>query len=93
MVKNNPGEPYSRISSEEALEMQKNGDSTVIDVRNEDEYEAGHVKDAIWIPVDEIVQRMEELPKDGNLIVSIFFISRASLSLNSRYIFLKFLSF
>ena len=34
MVKNNPGEPYSRISSEEALEMQKNGDSTVIDVRN-----------------------------------------------------------
>ena len=68
MVKNNPGEPYSRISSEEALEMQKNGDSTVIDVRNEDEYEAGHVKDAIWIPVDEIVQRMEELPKDGNLL-------------------------
>ena len=37
MVKNNPGEPYSRISSEEALEMQNNGDSTIIDVRNEDE--------------------------------------------------------
>ena len=35
MVKNNPGEPYSRISSEEALEMQKKGDSTVIDVRND----------------------------------------------------------
>mgnify|MGYP003323463286 CR=1 FL=1 len=58
MVKNNPGEPYSRISSEEALEMQKNGDSTVIDVRNEDEYHLGHVKNALWIPVDEIVQRL-----------------------------------
>ena len=68
MVKNNPGEPYSRISSEEALEMQKNGDSTVIDVRNEDEYHLGHVKNALWIPVDEIVQRMEELPEEGNLL-------------------------
>ena len=56
MVKNNPGEPYSRISSEEAFEMQQSGNSTVVDVRNQDEYEAGHVKGAIWIPVDEIVQ-------------------------------------
>ena len=68
MVKNNPGEPYSRISSEEALEMQNNGDSTIIDVRNEDEYESGHVTNAVWIPVDEIVQRMEELPSEGNLL-------------------------
>ncbi|MQF84714.1 MAG: rhodanese-like domain-containing protein [SAR202 cluster bacterium] len=68
MVKNNPGEPYSRISSEEAFEMQKSGNSTVVDVRNQDEYEAGHVKGAIWIPVDEIVQRFNELPEDGNLM-------------------------
>ncbi|MDG2100905.1 MAG: hypothetical protein GWO78_00515 [Dehalococcoidales bacterium] len=68
MVKINPGEPYSRISSEEAYEMQSNGDSLVIDVRNEDEYEGGHVKDAKWIPVDEIVQRVDELPKSGNLL-------------------------
>ena len=52
MVKNNPGEPYSRISSEEAFEMQQSGNSKVVDVRNQDEYEAGHVKGAIWIPVD-----------------------------------------
>jgi rhodanese-related sulfurtransferase len=68
MVKNNPGEPYSRISSEEALEMQKSGSSTIIDVRNQDEYESGHVKNSIWIPVDEIVQRFNELPNDGNLL-------------------------
>ena len=35
---------------------------------NEDEYEGGHVKDAKWIPVDEIVQRVDELPKSGNLL-------------------------
>ena len=68
MVKNNPGEPYSRISSEEAFEMQQSGNSTVVDVRNQDEYEAGHVKGAIWIPVDEIVQRFNELPEDGHRI-------------------------
>ena len=68
MVKINPGEPYSRISSEEAYEMQRNGDSLIIDVRNEDEYISGHIKDAKWIPVDEIVQRVDELPESGNLL-------------------------
>ena len=68
MVKINPGEPYSRISSEEAYEMQSSGDSLIIDVRNEDEYIAGHIKDAKWIPVDEIVQRVDELPESGNLL-------------------------
>ncbi len=68
MVKNNPGEPYSRISSEEAFEMQNNGDGIIIDVRNQDEYEAGHVKNAIWIPVDEIVERFSEIPESGNLL-------------------------
>jgi len=68
MVKNNPGEPYSRISSEEAFEMQINGDGIIIDVRNQDEYEAGHVKNAIWIPVDEIVERFSEIPESGNLL-------------------------
>ena len=33
MVKSNPGEPYSRISSREAYEMQKNDGATIIDVR------------------------------------------------------------
>jgi len=68
MVKNNPGEPYARISSEEAFEMQNNGDGIIIDVRNQDEYEAGHVKNAIWIPVDEIVERFSEIPESGNLL-------------------------
>ncbi len=68
MVKNNPGEPYSRVSSEEAFEMQQQTDSIIIDVRNQDEYEMGHVKDSIWIPVDEIVQRFNELPESGNLL-------------------------
>ena len=68
MVKSNPGEPYSRISSREAYEMQKNDGATIIDVRNEDEYISGHVTNAIWVPVDEIIERFNELPKDKDLL-------------------------
>ncbi|MFL2665246.1 MAG: rhodanese-like domain-containing protein [Dehalococcoidia bacterium] len=68
MPRNIPGEPYTRISAEEAKDLVNSGDSIVIDVRNEDEYLAGHVKDAIWIPVDDIIDRHSELPSDKNLL-------------------------
>ena len=33
-----------------------------------DEYEAGHVKDAIFIPVDDVLGRIDELPTDKKLL-------------------------
>ena len=68
MARQVPGEPYARITSQEAYEMVQNGDSTVVDVRNPDEWEAGHVDGAVWIPVDDIIPRFDELPGDGNLL-------------------------
>ncbi len=68
MARQVPGEPYARITSQEAHEMVQNGDSTVVDVRNPHEWEAGHVEDAVWIPVDDIIPRFDELPTDGNLL-------------------------
>lgn len=68
MARNVPGEPYTRISSEEADEMTKAGGSVVIDVRRDDEYAGGHVKGALWIPVDDIIPRFDELPTEGNLL-------------------------
>ena len=41
---------------------------SVIDVRAEDEYLEGHVTNAIHIPVDEILSRIEELPKGKTLL-------------------------
>ena len=63
-----PGEPYARITSQEAYGMLQDGGSTVIDVRNEHEWEAGHVDGAKWIPVDDIIPRFDELPTEGNLL-------------------------
>ena len=43
-------------------------DITSSDLSDSAAHEAGHVKGAIWIPVDEIVQRFNELPENGNLM-------------------------
>ena len=68
MARQVPGEPYARITSKEAHEMVQNGDATVVDVRNPDEWAAGHVDGALWIPVDDIIPRFDELPTEGNLL-------------------------
>lgn len=68
MARQVPGEPYTRISVEEAQEMLDSGDATVIDVRREDEYNAGHIKGALWIPVDDVIPRIAELPTNGKLL-------------------------
>jgi len=68
MARQEPGELYTRISSDEAHEMLTAGDAVVIDVRREDEYAAGHVRGALWIPVDDLLSRFDELPADGKLL-------------------------
>ena len=48
--------------------MVQDGGSWVVDVRNQAEWEAGHVEGAVWIPVDDIIPRFADLPADGNLL-------------------------
>ena len=63
------GEPYRRISVEEAAEMQGKG-ALVVDVRNQDEWDGGHVKGALHIPVDDVLMEADEkLPKDRDLLL------------------------
>ncbi len=68
MPRNVPGEPYTRVSAEEADEMVKSEGATVIDVRRDDEYAGGHVKGALWIPVDDVIPRYAEIPEEGKLL-------------------------
>ena len=63
-----PGEPYQRITVDEASKMYDSTDTVFIDVRREDEYNNGHIKDALFIPVDDILSRIDELPEDKKLI-------------------------
>ena len=58
------------MKGETLLEEQKNG-ATVIDVRVADQYNAGHIKDAINIPLETIEKDIESkvTKKDAKIIV------------------------
>ncbi len=69
MARQQPGEPFFRIKSDEASQMiDSDPNIAIIDVRNADEYAAGHAKNATLIPHDQILARFEELPKDKTLL-------------------------
>lgn len=62
------GEPYRRISVEEALELQQSG-GVIVDVRRPDEWESGHPEGAMHIPVDDVLFQAEaDLPRDKALV-------------------------
>jgi rhodanese-related sulfurtransferase len=63
-----PGEPYFWIDADEAAEMYGDDDVVFIDVRRPDEYATGHITNALFIPVDDVLERFDELPKDKKLL-------------------------
>jgi rhodanese-related sulfurtransferase len=44
------------------------GEVTVLDVRPEPEYAAAHLPGAVHIPLDELVDRIDELPADREVL-------------------------
>ena len=68
MPRQEPGEPYYRLTSDEASQMHGDDDIVIVDVRRDDEYQAGHVTGAVHIPVDDVLGRIDELPKDKKLL-------------------------
>jgi len=68
MARQNSGEPYWRVSVDEAKAMLEKGNAVVIDVRQPDEWASGRVAGAIHIPVDDVLARIDELPADKALL-------------------------
>jgi rhodanese-related sulfurtransferase len=63
----NPQEPFTRLTVAEAKELIDNG-TPVIDVREMHEYTSGHVPGAKLIPVNSVMTRTDELPKDSGIL-------------------------
>jgi len=57
-----------RIAPAEAREAVAQGKAIIVDVRGEDSYNAGHVKGARWINLNDIGSRTGELPRDKMII-------------------------
>ena len=68
MARQVPGEPYTRITTDEAAELHGKDDYAFVDVRRMDEYMDGHVKGALFITVDDLLGRIDELPQDKKLL-------------------------
>lgn len=56
------------IGREELLRRVRAGDAVVLDVRPALEYEAGHIPGALSIPLDDLAERLDELPQDLEIV-------------------------
>jgi rhodanese-related sulfurtransferase/predicted transcriptional regulator len=62
------GEEVEVIGRDELLARLRRGDVVLLDVRPGDEFAAGHIDGARSIPIDELEQRLSELPKGDEVI-------------------------
>jgi rhodanese-related sulfurtransferase/predicted transcriptional regulator len=62
------GEEVEAINREELLNRMRRSDVVVVDVRPTAEFEAGHIEGARSIPIEELEQRLDELPKGREVI-------------------------
>jgi rhodanese-related sulfurtransferase len=56
------------VTIKELRRRMRDGDVTVIDVRPEEEYQAGHIPGALAIPVAQIKRRLAEIPKKRDVV-------------------------
>ncbi|MBF6445376.1 metalloregulator ArsR/SmtB family transcription factor [Nocardia farcinica] len=63
------GDAGAELSSAELLARGTEGRVVVLDVRPEAEYSAGHIPGAINIPIDQLSDRIAELPADTEIVV------------------------
>lgn len=62
------GEEVERIGRDELVERMRRGDVVLVDVRPAEEYAAGHIEGARSVPLEELEERLGELPTDQEIV-------------------------
>jgi rhodanese-related sulfurtransferase/DNA-binding HxlR family transcriptional regulator len=62
------GDDVEGIGREELIARLRTGDVVLVDVRPAEEFEAGHIAGARSIPIDELEDRLAELPADREVV-------------------------
>jgi rhodanese-related sulfurtransferase len=62
------GGDVETIGRDELVARLSRGDVVLVDVRPREEFDAGHIEGAQSIPIDELEQRLAELPGDRELV-------------------------
>ena len=63
-----PLESAKRIERDAAIKMVDEKKAVFVDVRPKDQYDTGHIKGAMNIPLTDLIARMKELPANKYLI-------------------------
>jgi rhodanese-related sulfurtransferase len=64
------GKPFADISAADAVTfLKQNPETVVVDVRTSSEFQAGHIPGARLIPVDEIENRIAEIPREAQHVL------------------------
>ena len=67
------GRPYERLTVEEArLYMSYEAAYLILDVRDREAYEEGHIEDAVNIEYDSLVEKADEVLKDRGITVYVY---------------------
>src|ERR671932_1187575 len=62
------GEDVEAIGRDELRQRMRRGEVILVDVRPGEEFEAGHIEGARSIPIDELDDRLAELPADREIV-------------------------
>ncbi|MCA1680424.1 MAG: metalloregulator ArsR/SmtB family transcription factor [Actinobacteria bacterium] len=62
------GDDVDAIGRDELIARLRKGDVVLVDVRPSEEFEAGHIEGARSIPIDELDDRLAELPADREVV-------------------------
>src|SRR6266540_2572681 len=62
------GDEVDAVGRDELIARLRKGDVVIVDVRPAEEYEAGHIKGARSIPIDELEGRLAELPAGHEIV-------------------------
>jgi rhodanese-related sulfurtransferase/DNA-binding HxlR family transcriptional regulator len=62
------GEEVEAISRDELHKRLRRNDVVLVDVRPAKEFDAGHIDGAVSIPLDELDERLAELPADSEIV-------------------------
>jgi rhodanese-related sulfurtransferase/DNA-binding transcriptional ArsR family regulator len=61
-------EPFEQVTRDDLLERVHAGQAVVLDVRPAEEYAHGHIPGAVSIPLDQLADRLTELPDDAQVV-------------------------
>ena len=62
------GGPVQPLDRRALLRRAKSGEVTILDVRPHEEYLNGHIRGAVSIPIDELEERLADLPSDQEIV-------------------------